>query len=98
QFENARLCLRLHTASERKALRQRTIDTCATLGLLPAIGENSRPGQFEAAPPRLSSVMTVAYRDGLLADFPERFDWTRFSAEVEKAGEAVRKVAALVCP
>lgn len=92
-FENGRLCLRVHAAAERKALRQRILEALGQLGLLEA-GAPPPLGPLSPAPPRLAAAMIVAQRDGLLDEFPDRFDWARFFAQLASAEAALRKVAA----
>ncbi len=93
-FENARLCLRLHTSSERKTLRQRVSEAVTHVS-----GAGEVPfGPLVPAPLRLSAVMTLAQRDGLLSGFPNSFDFTRFCSEMAAAEAALRKVAASVAP
>lgn len=95
-FESGRLCLRLHVATERKALRQRALDILGAAGWL----EPGHPqlGPLSVAPLRLSSAMTVVQRDGLLAGFPERFDWEGLRVQLEAAEAIARKVAAELRP
>lgn len=95
-FENGRLCLRLHVASERKALRQRALDILEAAGWLEP--GHAQLGPLTAAPLRLSAAMTVAQRDGLLAGFPGHFDWEQLRAQLEAAEAIARKVAADLRP
>jgi hypothetical protein len=91
QFENARLCLRLQTASKRKLLGQRVFAAITAAGLLEAGA--SPLGPLSPVPLRLSAVMTLAQREGLLDGFPDRFDWSLLQAKLAAAEAALREVA-----